>query len=64
MAESYKYKGHTFNHTFGGKKVCSSCGLFALNNPLTQWFIDKGCLADIHPDKANAIKRLSRGLDG
>lgn len=64
MAETYKFKGHTFNCVVGGKKVCSSCGLIHLNNKLTQWFIDKGCLADLHPDRKSAVKRLSGGIYG
>ena len=44
----------------GGKQVCKSCGLVALNNDFTRWSIDKGCYSDLHPEYKNARKRFTK----
>lgn len=58
--ESYKMQGHSFSKVVGGKQVCKSCGLVALNNDFTRWSIDKGCYSDLHPEYKNARKRFTK----
>lgn len=58
--ETYKMVGHSFNKVVGGKQVCSNCGLMALNNPFTQWCIEKGCYSDLHPQYKSVKVRLTR----
>lgn len=47
--ESYKYEPHNFSGRVGGKQYCVKCGLVALNNPFSDWSIEKGCLSELHP---------------
>ena len=50
VKEPYKFVSHSFTKTIVGKKYCSRCGLMALNNPFTEWAIDKGCNNSDHPN--------------
>lgn len=58
--EAYKKKGHSFTPLKGtGKSYCKSCGLVALNNPLTDWCIQMGCNYRDHTQYNNKVKRLT-----
>ncbi|SOK58588.1 hypothetical protein [Yersinia phage fHe-Yen9-04] len=50
MKEEYSHETHqfVFSRTLG-KQYCVKCGLIALNNGLSQWAIEKGCLNELHP---------------
>lgn len=58
--ETYKLEGHSFTKVVGGKKVCSRCGLVALNNKLSEWCVDKGCLYQLHSQYESIVKRLTK----
>lgn len=60
--EVYQMKPHSFNKVVGGKHTCSSCGLVALNNPFSQWSVEKGCFSDLHPEFKSVRKRYTRML--
>lgn len=57
--DQYKYIGHGPWYSLGGKKVCWSCGLVALNNKASDWCVDKGCDYKLHSGYTNAMKRLA-----
>lgn len=58
--EVYQLKGHSFNRIVGSKQYCSSCSLIALNNPFTQWAIDKGCYYELHPEYKSVKRRNTK----
>lgn len=59
--DTYKMKGHSFQILKGtGKQFCTSCGLVALNNQITQWCINKGCNYSDHPQFKSTLKRLTK----
>lgn len=59
--ESYKMVGHSFRMLNRvGKQVCSRCGLLALNNPITEWCVGKGCNYEDHPQYKSKLKRLTK----
>jgi hypothetical protein len=60
--ETYEMEPHNFKDgvKVGGKVFCLHCGLIALNNPFTRWAIDKGCLANLHPDYQRMRKLTNR----
>jgi hypothetical protein len=60
--EVFTMVSHSFSRTVGGKQICQSCGLVGLNNPLTEWCINKGCMYDIHPQYKSTVKKLTRGF--
>lgn len=56
---TYEYKKHSFIPLTGvGKQYCYRCGLVALNNPLTDWCVAKGCYHDDHPAYKSQVKKL------
>jgi len=61
MIEHYKFSPHGPWVPVGGKKFCFSCGIIALNNPASQWCVDKGCLYDLHSNYQRTMKKLTRG---
>lgn len=51
--EKEKYELQTHRFVFWkviGKHYCVHCGLVALNNNLSNWCADKGCLNELHPN--------------
>lgn len=57
----YKFKEHSFKtNKHIGKKVCSGCGLVALNNPISKWCIQKGCNFDDHTQYTKKVKNLTK----
>lgn len=61
--EVYKMVGHQFTPLKGvGKSYCKSCGLIALNNDISRWCVDKGCMYQIHVGYPNALRRLAGGI--
>lgn len=40
----FKYEKHEwYTNKLIGKQVCWQCGLIALNNPASDWCVQKGC---------------------
>ena len=61
VKEPYKKEEHVWSPMNGvGKQRCIYCGLLALNNPLTDWCIQKGCNYEDHPQYKSKIKQLGR----
>lgn len=59
--ESYKMVPHTFTLLKGvGKQYCTRCGLFAMNNKLSEWAIDKGCMHKDHPQWESKVRKLTK----
>jgi hypothetical protein len=59
--EVYKYVGHSFKPLKGvGKQYCTRCGLLALNTPITQWCVDKGCNYEDHKQYKSKLKTLTK----
>lgn len=56
VKEKYKHVPHSFQRTVAGKSYCTNCGLLTLNNPFTNWAIDKGCLNELHPSYKSKLK--------
>lgn len=60
--EPYKMKGHSFIPLKGvGKHYCSSCGLVALNNPISDWCVNTGCNYKDHAQYESKLKKLAGG---
>lgn len=55
--ESYKMVPHNFGGKVVGKSYCLKCGLIALNNPLSRWATEKGCLNELHPSYRSKLKQ-------
>lgn len=59
--EEYKFEPHHFvPMSRVGKKVCTKCGLVALNNEATEWCIKRGCNYEEAKGYTAAMARLTR----
>lgn len=60
MREPYKMEAHGpwIPMSRVGKQRCAFCGLVALNNPLTDWAITKGCNYEDHPQHKSMVKKF------
>ena len=55
--ETYKYEPHGPWIVSGGKSWCFSCGHVALNNEVSRWATEKGCLYKLHPSWKSKLKK-------
>ncbi len=62
--EEYEFEKHQFVQSKTmGKQVCVKCGLVSLNNPFTDWAVQKGCNASLHPSFQSARMKYTRKFD-
>lgn len=60
MTTPYKLEGHSINDwRVGGKLVCRTCGLVALNNDLSRYAVQLGCNYASHPTWKQTVRRLT-----
>lgn len=55
--EVYEMKPHGPCISVGGKLWCFSCGHVLLNNTISRWVTEKGCLYDLHPSYPKQLKK-------
>jgi len=60
--EVYKMIPHGPLISAGGKLWCFSCGHVLLNNVISRWATEKGCMYDIHPSFNRMMKKAGGGL--
>jgi hypothetical protein len=59
--EEYKYEPHQFVFwKAAGKHYCVWCGLVALNNPYSEWAVEKGCLNKLHTSHNNTRRKFTK----
>lgn len=57
--QPYKLMPHSFKSRLFSWAVCTNCGLVRARNEYTAWAVEKGCMADDHPDARAARKRFA-----
>ena len=62
--EVYKMIPHGPLIMAGGKMFCFSCGHVLLNNVVSRWATEKGCMYDIHPSYKRMMKKAGGQNNG
>lgn len=55
--EKYENKPHGPLISVGGKLWCFNCGHVLLNNKVSWWVTEKGCLYDLHPSYPSILRK-------
>ena len=58
--EAYVYEPHSFTSKAYHWWMCSKCGLLRLKNGLTEWSVEKGCKADLHPAFKSVVRMYTK----
>ncbi len=60
-SNKYTLEGHQINDwRVGGKLVCRSCGLVALNNELSRCAVKLGCNYADHPTWQATVRQMTK----
>jgi len=62
--EKYEYERHHFYlDKHAGKQVCANCGLVALRNKASEWYVEKGCQYKLHSSYQSSMTKLTKTFE-